>query len=482
MISYREKQLLMAMKMLQDETLQLSDAMRESLESARNKEPLKNDRCFTKEVTDYNELVELAETKGYDTYIRATELLTLEELRDIEQRKEEIDEKFKSLTKLHGWDYAFLATAIALQILRQAIQPRLDFESLNVENRPNDKQAAANTDKSKATQKGEKAKVKATEGIKEDELKQEILNKDKKYYYASIADIADLKHVPYDAVIPGLSGPTHRFKTLGHDPKLGYLFGTCNILTNTLTTSDMKTVHIKNHKKYANADTKKMLKHSVERFGEKGGAVVCAAALAKQIYHIKSDQKSKAGIGLPFLQLICDEKTIKKLCDLGIDYNALHFVGNIAKQSAIAEFINFVVATAHRIMIAKEEFDSYCKDNAVTDEVTLMNALRKKGFHDVIFGNMSLNEVRTRKILLISNAVASSANVVYTGITAGVSAYAGNVAGVYDALSKLDVGGIIVMLVHLLSDGRVVAKIKKDFIEKAIDSDFEAKLAALENC
>ncbi len=202
--------------------------------------------------------------------------------------------------------------------------------------------------------------------------------------------------------------------------------------------------------------------------------------MAKQIYHIKSDHKSKAGIGLPFLQLICDEKTIKTFCDLGIDYNALHFAGNILKQAAIAELINFIVATAHRIMIAKEEFDSYCKENAITDEMTLMNALRKKGFHDIVFGNLSLNEVRTRKILLISNAVASSANVVYTGIVTGASAYTGNAAGVYDALSKLDVGGIIVTLKHLLSDGRVVAKIKQDFIEKAINSDFEAKIAEIE--
>ena len=48
--------------------------------------------------------------------------------------------------------------------------------------------------------------------------------------------------VPYDAITGskdvlkvGLSGTTHRYRTLGHDPILGWIFGTLNILTDTLT-------------------------------------------------------------------------------------------------------------------------------------------------------------------------------------------------------------------------------------------------------
>lgn len=471
MISYREKQLLMVMKMLQDDSLKLSAELSKAVEDTHQKKILTHDVSYIDEpVLDYATLVEMAEDAGYDMYVRASDLLSTDELQDIERRKDEIEKQFKKITKLHGVDYAFLFAAIALQITRQAIQPRLDFESLNVENRDNDKNAANKTDKSKAKEKMDRAKEDAANP-----------DKSKRYYYASVSDIADLAHVPYDAVIPGLSGKTHRFKTLGHDPALGYLFGTCNILTNTLTTSDMHTVHIKNNKKYAEADTSQMFRHCQDRFSEQGGKAVVAAAIAKQTYHIKSDQKSKAGIGLPFLQLICDEKTIRALCDRGIDYNAAEFFGTIAKQAMFAELINFVVATSHRILIAKEEFDSYCEENGIRDEATLLTALRKKGFHEIIFGNESLNEVRTRKILLISNTVASCANVVYAGIATGVSAYTGNTAGIYDALSKLDVGGILVTLRHLLSDGRVILKIKNDFIQQTINSDFEEKLAAIES-
>ena len=227
-------------------------------------------------------------------------------------------------------------------------------------------------------------------------------------------------------------------------------------------------------------NTAQMFHYSLDRFKEKGGKAVTAIALAKQAYHIRTDLKSKKGIPLPFLQLILDEKTIEKLCSMGIDYNAFLFVKNVATQALFAEMINFIVATSHRILIAKEEFDVFCNENHIEDEATLIASLKHKGFHDIVFGNESLNEVRTRKILLISNTVASSANIIYTGIAAGVSAYAGDAAGVYDALSKLDVGGILVTLKHLLSDGRVITKIKNDFIQAAINSDFEAKLAAIE--
>lgn len=474
MISYREKQLLMVMKMLQDDTAEITDTLNQALDAAENRLSLPSTLDNrVDDVKDFNTLVEIAEEKGYDMYVRASDILSKEELEDLERRKDEIEAKFKSLTKLKGVDQIFVIAAIALQILRQVIQPRLDFESLDPKNRENDKKAADQTDKSKTKEKIEDAKKKA-------ENNNIDLDKSKQYYYASVADIADLSHVPYDAIIPGLSGKTHRFKTLGHDPILGYVFGTCNILTNTLTTSDMRTVHIKNNQKYADADTVKMFEHCRDRFSEKGGKVIIGIAIAKQTYHIKSDQKSKAGIGLPFLQLLCDEKVIRKLCDRGIDYNAMEFLGTVAKQGIFAELINFVVATTHRMIIAKEEFDEFCDQNHIVDEKSLKAVLQHKGFHDIIFGNESLNEVRTRKILLISNCVASAANIIYTGIGVASSVYTENPEGVTEALNKLDIGGILVTLKHLICDSKVILKIKDDFIVQAINSDFEAKMLEIE--
>ena len=490
MISYREKQLMMVMKMLQDDTAELADAVEKSAIAIKQGSPAPCALEYRKEpVTDYQMLVDIAESSGYDLYIRASDLLSPDELSDLKRRKAEIDQQFKELTRLDGPDYAFLITAILLQITRQALHPRLDFETLlkKPSDRENANKTAQAAEASSTKEKVQESKNRAARenGVADDDKagKQEYWKKDKKWYYASVKDISDIHHVPYDANGPGLSGHNHRYKTLGHDPWLGYFFGSCNILTNTLTTNKMITFHVKNGHTSGNGDiekTAKMIHYSCERFKEKGGKPITAIALAKQAYHIQTDVKSKKGIPLPFLELFLDEKTIEKLCSMGIDYNAAQFVGEVATQAFFAEMINFIIATAHRILVAKEEYEKYCADNNLNDEKNIIAALKHKGFHDIIWGNESLNEVRTRKILLISNAVASCANVIYVGIASGISTYTGNAEGVNDALSKLDVGGILVTLKHLFSDGRVITKIHNDFIHQIIMDDFNAKLEAIE--
>ena len=73
-----------------------------------------------------------------------------------------------------------------------------------------------------------------------------------------------------------------------------------------------------------------------------------------------------------------------------------------------------------------------------------------------------LYEVRTRKILLLSNLLASSSNLVYVDLT-------------HDA-KKLDVGGILITITRLFSDVRFITKIKQEFIEDKINSKFEQEL------
>ena len=106
--------------------------------------------------------------------------------------------------------------------------------------------------------------------------------------------------------------------------------------------------------------------------------------------------------------------------------------------------------------------------------------MKKIDFKTAILGEDNLNEVRTRKILLISNTVASSANILYTGIATALDCASGNGKGVYDSLKKLDVGGILVTLVHLISDKRIIAKIKDDFIKETLQNDFDKYLSEIE--
>lgn len=64
--------------------------------------------------------------------------------------------------------------------------------------------------------------------------------------------------VPFDAIVlnpiyktsrfspfkPGISGLNHRFTAIGHDPILGLIFGTANIMTGTITRNDFKSWHV----------------------------------------------------------------------------------------------------------------------------------------------------------------------------------------------------------------------------------------------
>lgn len=46
-----------------------------------------------------------------------------------------------------------------------------------------------------------------------------------------------------------------------------------------------------------------------------------------------------------------------------------------------------------------------------------------------------------------------------------------------DAIKKLDIGGYISTIFHLFNDIRFITKIKKDFIAKAIEENYQDKLA-----
>ena len=82
-------------------------------------------------------------------------------------------------------------------------------------------------------------------------------------------------------------------------------------------------------------------------------------------------------------------------------------------------------------------------------------------------------EVRTRKILLYSNAISTSINLAYVGVNAS----AGNVG---EALKKLDLGGLLVTLWRLFSDIRFITKVKQQFINEELDKVTRDALADLD--
>ena len=76
-------------------------------------------------------------------------------------------------------------------------------------------------------------------------------NRVHRLYNPSINEIIT-NPVPFDAIYGGKDyglgiggGFTHRAKTIGHDPLLGWIFGTMNIATSTVTVSDgLQSFHV----------------------------------------------------------------------------------------------------------------------------------------------------------------------------------------------------------------------------------------------
>ena len=135
----------------------------------------------------------------------------------------DLERDFERATKLNGVDISFLLFSTALQCVRQYLLT--NFKSRD--ERPSDKEAAENT-----------------WGHGEEHSGRGVLR-----YNPSLTEIVK-NPVPFDAIFGGkdlglgLGGNNHRFKTLGHDPILGWIFGTANIATSTITLSDFKSSHV----------------------------------------------------------------------------------------------------------------------------------------------------------------------------------------------------------------------------------------------
>ncbi len=102
--------------------------------------------------------------------------------------------------------------------------------------------------------------------------------------------------VPYDApynagftseYVEGLWPAMHRLYSLGHDPLLGFVVGTLDILTGRMTTID----------KFG-----RILSQEIPRYAGREEATVFAA-LCKQIIHLKSDMTTSMGLPAPLMGL-----------------------------------------------------------------------------------------------------------------------------------------------------------------------------------
>jgi len=334
-----------------------------------------------------------------------------------------IEHNFESATKLTKLDITFLMTATALQVARQYFLSKLDW-TVDKNSRLGDQDAAKGThDKY----------IRANRGISD--------------YSTTVEEILT-NPVPFDTQNGSKEfgenlggGKYHRLATLGHDPMLGWIFGTANIATRTVTLADLHSYHVTygligatrfGDRFSSPAETVTVLNRGL--IGnvvplEIGNLEILGAALAKEAIHLKSDIFSKQGLALPGVSLVSMDFA-KKLCDYGVDmYNVLRIAGKLSLQALLSLGINVLVAMIHRLFY-REERD----------------------------GSLELFKVRTQKIIAYSNLIATSSNV----ILASVRAALGDTAG---AVKSLDFGGALVTVGQLFYDAKFIGKVKEEFLK-----------------
>lgn len=349
---------------------------------------------------------------------------------------EKIEHEFEQLTGLQKEDYIFVLLCAGLQACRQYL-----FTDFN--ERLSDKEAA--------------------QEIKGDKL--EYSNRNKVRYYCSIDKII-ANPVPFDAVEhksnvkPGISGVNHRVKCLGHYPILGYVFGTANIMTSTVTIKEgiaqCKTYHVKTesigqerfYKKtgkskiytmekdyiYAKAHTGKMFNHCYERIKKnpKEGLLALVTALGKEHEHLRSDEKTKQS--LPFPVLSFTPEIAEKLSEYGLDYINLK---TVAKQASYSYLVNLVIEVIYyAYQIGKRAWNA----RNVKDIMQIDDMIR----------------VRLKKILNVANVISTSTNLV-VGIV-------GLITGNMNLIKKIDIGGEVVTLYSLASSADFMLQVKKEYV------------------
>ena len=393
---------------------------------------------------------------------------------------DELDKEFDRITGLDKTEIGFMLFAAMLQSTRWIMMPGLKIPqmenldlSVPIEERlgPNEKnhQGGIYDGFSSGAQYEQESRKKYKNRYVEKAKQAEDEFYSKKNNYKNWREIVD-QNVPFDAMnaldkdlIPdvaglnkkgkngkynNISGLNHHAATLGHDPILGFVFGTLNILTDTITYSNFKTYDVvRGHKiKALNQfqiirelqPTDLVVDYSKPRLliDVLLEAILCvkedpkrlAAAVYKEAEHLVSDKYCKQGLPIPILSIV-DSQKAQELIEKG--WNSEEFkklaksdLKQITISAGIAFLINLIVEALYMFCIKSDE---------------------KK----------EIRQVKAKKITASASAIALSSNVLYVTIAKDYK--------------KIDIAGMGYTMIKLLRTNDFISKIKVEFIKSGFE-------------
>jgi hypothetical protein len=370
-------------------------------------------------------------------------------LHNAESILEKLDMTFEERTSLSKTDVSILMLATALQLVRIYILPKFQERYLDENRLDHD------DDIIKDMEREEIDKYKKDHSIWE--------SKKSKKGYRSWQEIAFTIKVPYDATRHSgegfnnrnMHGGQHRVKTLGHDPVLGWIFGVANIISDTITICpeyqigerSIRIPYIESYRVDMGSNfcwkerttNWSVFSNAIESILEDKHRLY--AALFSQGLHLTSDKYTKLGLPAPFLGLLDSDKAYEIYKD-GYDYLDYLYDTQILKRT--------MKSAAHTVMINM-----------------IIGAIHKFFYNPNKDFDKELYNVRTRKIILYSDMIATSSDVVQTACRA----YMGD----ENALKNFDLGGFLVTVYRLITDTKYILKIKEEFIFNEWDKIIESK-------
>lgn len=334
-----------------------------------------------------------------------------------------LDLEFERQTGLDSTDVKFLLFATALQVGRWVLISKINSLA---DKKISDSRVKDNDSRIKKMEREKRDKYKENHSEKWDHNKSEK-------YRTWLEIVYD--GVPYDVSVGSpkfginMEAGYHRMHTLGHDPIAGWLFGTINIISDTITLEDFRTYKISNEPRPKHWDYETSIGQAfmmaIESIKEDDKRL--PAAIFAQALHLKSDVYTKFGLPIPLLEIFSPDLA-GKLYKEGYDSLCLlKDVAVVGTQAAVAILINMLITLIHGLYYNSEKYPS-----------------------------RDLYEVKTRKILSYSNIISSCSNIIWVGGNA--------IAGNESAIKDLDLGGLMVTMYRLVTDTAYIQKVKEDFV------------------
>lgn len=357
-------------------TLELLSSLGKDNEIAELSEEIKNNSMNRKwenkpKIEEWEQIVAQANIYEPNPVI-LEDIMSEDEIQSTFAELKKINEEFSKKTGIiNKCDLSFLMIATALQVAKSLVFPYV-AEKFDYSSSFNSDDRLDHNDKSI-----EKAHREANDTFRDKRMAKHGTGHWINLLYQTVP--YDITRGSKDLGI-NMGGKYHRMYTLGHDPILGWVFGTANILTDCITFNNFHTNRIQRVDPLTGKNKMVITSEVVflgtmfkECYDEvRSDFLNLPAAIFAQAQHLKSDKYTKLGLPVPLLSSFNENFASKLYSE---NYDALCFARDVKMVGGsfmVSKLFDIIIALTHGLFRADDE-------------------------------EKELYEVRTRKILLISN-------------------------------------------------------------------------------